>query len=79
MVVDVIANGNRVVVAHCFYTFVTPNGTFTAREECTFATDPAQGRWEIVSGTGAYANLRGNGSSLMPGPGVQELFVGVIY
>jgi hypothetical protein len=23
-------------------------------------------KWEIVSGTGAYANLRGNGSALMP-------------
>jgi len=27
-----------------------------------------KGRWEIVSGTGAYANLQGNGSNTMSGP-----------
>ena len=74
MVVDFNINGTR---AHCFYTFVGENGTITAREECTYATDPAQGRWEIVSGTGAYENLRGNGSSLMPPH--HENWQGVIY
>ena len=63
---------------HCLYTFVAPEGTLIIREECVFATPlKGQGRWEIVSGTGAYANLRGNGSALMPGN--QENWEGVIY
>jgi hypothetical protein len=74
MVVDFNINGTR---AHCFYTFVDEHGTFTVREECTFATDPARGRWEIVDGTGAYAGLRGNGSALMPAN--EELWQGVIF
>ena len=68
-------NGTR---AHCLYTFVAPGGTFIIREECVFATPlQGQGRWEIVSGTGAYANLRGNGSALMPFP--EENWQGFIY
>jgi hypothetical protein len=65
-------------ILHCLYTFVAPEGTFIIREECVFATPlQGQGRWEIVSGTDAYANLRGNGSALMPGN--QENWVGFIY
>ena len=63
-------------ILHCFYTFVAPEGTFTVKEHCTFANSPAVGRWKIVSGTGAYENLRGNGSALMPGN--QENWVGFI-
>ena len=76
MVVDFNSDRTR---AHCLYTFVdgNGNGTITIREECVFATDPAQGRWEIVSGTGAYEGLRGNGSALMPGN--EENWQGVIY
>ena len=64
-------------IFHCLYRFVAPEGTIVIREQCHFATDPDQGRWEIVSGTGAYANLRGNGSALMPGN--LELWQGFIY
>ncbi len=65
-------------IAHCLYTFVALGGTFIIREECVFATPlQGQGRWEIVSGTGAYANLRGNGSALMPLP--YENWQGFIY
>jgi hypothetical protein len=78
MVVDLKSNFTG---AHCDYTFVDGNGTITVHEECTdFSADPADpaiGRWEIVSGTGAYANLRGNGSALMPGN--EENWEGVIY
>ena len=74
MVVDLNSHGNR---AHCLYTFEADEGTLIIREECTFSTDPAQGRWEIVSGTGAFEGLRGNGSALMPGN--QENWVGFIY
>ena len=64
---------------HCEYTFVPSDGsgTFIIDEECNFTTDPRQGRWEIVGGTGAYENLKGNGSALMPGN--QELWEGFIY
>ena len=65
-------------IAHCLYTFVAPAGTFIIRQECVFATPlQGQGRWEIVSATGAYANFKGNGSALMPGN--QENWVGFIY
>ncbi len=65
-------------IFHCVYTFVAPEGTFIIHERCVYSTPlQGQGRWEIVSGTGAYANLRGNGSALMPGN--QENWVGVIY
>ncbi len=53
-------------IAHCTITLIRPNGIITIHEECQFATSPYKGRWEIVSGTGAYVNLRGNGSLLMP-------------
>ena len=74
MVVDFNSNGNRI---HCVYTFVAPEGTFIIHEECVYSTPlQGQGRWEIVSGTGAYTNLKGNGSALMPGN--QENWVGFI-
>jgi hypothetical protein len=75
MEVDVNPNATRF---HCLYTFAGPEGTIIIREECIFATPvQGQGRWEIVSGTGAYAHLKGNGSALMPGN--EENWVGVIY
>jgi hypothetical protein len=75
MEVDFNSKGNRI---HCVYTFVAPEGTFIIHEECVFSTPlQGQGRWEIVSGTGAYANLRGNGSALMPGN--QENWKGFVY
>ncbi|HKC34801.1 MAG TPA: hypothetical protein VKB95_02025 [Chitinophagaceae bacterium] len=75
MEADFNTNGTR---AHCLYTFYDGTGTIIIREQCVFAT-PTQGigRWEIVSGTGAYKNLRGNGSALMPD--IRELWEGFIY
>lgn len=67
-------------VFHCRYTFVSTVGligTLIINEQCVFATDPWEGRWEIESGTGDFANLRGNGSALMPG--VEENWVGFLY
>jgi len=75
MEVDFNSFGNRI---HCLYTFLAPEGTFIIREECIYSTPlHGQGRWEIVSGTGAYKNLRGNGSALMPGN--EENWKGFIY
>lgn len=64
------------VAIHCSILLTDEHGTITIHQECNFATPIPQGRWEIVSGTGAYANLRGNGSLTMPG---NESMIGVIY
>jgi hypothetical protein len=64
-------------VAHCVVTLTAANGTIVIDQECQFSTSPPQGRWEIVSGTGAYANLNGNGSLTMP-PNT-EAMTGFIY
>jgi len=82
-----ILGGPPGAVAHCVVT-LTPydnSGTIVIDQQCQFATSmPApyptgqgKGRWEIVGGTGAYANLFGNGSLTMPGN--QEAMTGFIY
>ena len=64
--------------AHCVVVLQpSSGGTITIHQQCQFATNPATGRWEIVSGTGTYANLKGNGSLLMPND--DEDMVGVIH
>jgi hypothetical protein len=65
-------------IAHCVVTLIAPLGNIIIDQECQFATRPPSGRWEIVSGTGAYANLNGNGSLTMPPPLV-EAMTGFIY
>src|SRR5207249_9375573 len=68
-------NGVR---AHCVVTLLrSTGGTIIIDQQCQFATSPPKGRWEIVSGTGAYANLNGNGSLTMPP--FTEAMTGVIY
>jgi len=67
-------NGVR---AHCLVTLIAPNGTIYIDQQCQFASSPPKGRWEIVSGTGAYANLNGNGSLTMPP--FTEAMTGFIY
>ena len=57
------SNGSR---AHCVVVLYATDGTITIHQECQTDTSPWKGRWQIVSGTGAYANLRGNGLVLMP-------------
>jgi len=64
-------------IAHCVVTLIAPDGVIIIHQECQFATRPPMGRWEIVSGTGAYANLRGNGSLTMPDD--EEAMTGVVY
>ena len=73
----VVGFNNNQVRAHCVVILTAPNGTITIHQECVFATNPPKGRWEIVSGTGAYANLKGNGSLLMPPD--TEAMEGFIY
>jgi hypothetical protein len=58
-------NGVR---AHCVVTLIASDnsGTIIIDQQCQFASPIPKGRWEIVGGTGAYANLQGNGSLTMP-------------
>jgi len=54
-------------VAHCSQTLVASGGgTITILSNCQFSTNT--GTWRIVSGTGAYADLKGNGKLLMTFP-----------
>ncbi len=69
---------NASTTAHCMVTLIAPNGNIFIDQQCQFATSPPKGRWEIVGGTGAYANLYGNGSLTMPPPLI-EAMTGVIY
>lgn len=74
---DIVPNNNGKIF-HCeIVLYVTDGGTITIHQECQSATSPWKGRWEIVSGTGDYVNLRGNGLVLMP-PNTEEM-TGVIY
>jgi len=76
MHVDPNFNGT---IAHCVVTLMpSPGNTIIIDQECQFATSPPKGRWEIVGGTGAYANLNGHGPLTMPPPLV-EAMTGVIY
>jgi hypothetical protein len=68
------SNGKR---GHCVVVLYATDGTITIHQECQLVSSPIKGRWEIVSGTGAYANLRGNGLVLMP-PNT-EAMTGVIF
>jgi hypothetical protein len=68
-------NGIR---AHCVVTLLpSTGGSIILDQQCQFASSPPKGRWEIVGGTGAYANLNGHGSLTMP-PNT-EAMTGVIY
>jgi hypothetical protein len=54
---------SRAGAIHCTNSVVTPEGTFTILMDCQFTT--VTGQWRITNGTGAYANLKGNGSLVM--------------
>ena len=59
---------------HCTNNLSTPQGTITALTNCY---DNSTGTWRIVSGTGAYANLQGNGTLVMYPGG--ETWTGKIF
>ena len=67
-------SGNSTAI-HCTNSVVTPQGSFTIVMDCQFIT--SKGQWRITDGTGAYKNLRGNGSLTMyfneQGQDVEEL------
>ena len=68
--------------AHNVITLTTSAGTITIHDECEFAVSAAfpfgKGQWQIVSGTGAYANLRGNGAESFPNA-TTDILTGIIY
>lgn len=49
---------------HCTFLITFPNGTITIRMNCNMVT--FNGAWQVLKGTGAYSNLKGNGSLIMP-------------
>jgi hypothetical protein len=64
---------------HCTNNLATPDGTITALTSCQSNSSGAgtTGTWRIVSGTGAYANLQGNGRLVMYPGG--ETWTGKIF
>lgn len=82
--ITVVAHLNaNAMVYHCIWTLTDDEGTFILHEQCEMGSTPVKGRWEIVSGTGKYSNLRGNGSALMPYVGDDNIYeedlTGVIF
>jgi len=49
---------------HCTFLLTFPKGTITIRMNCNMQT--FNGVWKILDGTGAYRNLKGGGSLIMP-------------
>ncbi len=49
---------------HCLVEITFPDGTVTLRMNCNMVT--FNGRWKVLEGTGAYRNLKGGGSLVMP-------------
>ena len=74
---DVTRSGD---FAHCSQTLTSPRGSLTILSDCQFST--MKGTWHIISGTGHYSHLQGNGKLLMTFPGagviVIESFSGTI-
>ena len=49
---------------HCNLVLELPDGTLTIRMNCNMVT--LNGRWKVLSGTGGYENVKGEGSLVMP-------------
>lgn len=73
---DIGSNQNG-TIAHCVVTLVDAVGTITIHQQCEFSTSLPKGQWEILGGTGGYADLKGNGVTLMPSHA--EYMTGFIY
>jgi len=74
-------NGNF-ITAHNVITLTTNEGTIVMHDACEFAVDKAfpsgRGSWHIVSGSGAYANIGGNGAESFPTP-TEDILTGIIH
>jgi hypothetical protein len=61
---------------HCELIVTFPDGTLTIRMNCNMRT--SNGRWKILEGTGAYADMKGQGSLVMPND-VDEILTGYVH
>jgi len=60
---------------HCTLNLELPGGTLAIRMNCNMST--LNGRWKVLSGTGAYENVKGEGSLVMPVL-TEEILIGVV-
>ena len=60
---------------HCLFVLSLPEGTITIRMNCNLVT--SNGVWKILEGTGAYQNLKGGGSLVMPND-TDEVLTGTV-
>ena len=58
---------------HCTLILTLPDGTITIRMNCNMVT--SDGRWKVLDGSGAYEDLHGGGSLVMPDD-VREILSG---
>lgn len=65
------------IAVHCTLICYFPEGTINIRLNCEFATN--HGQWQILSGTGDYQNLRGNGALIMEDNGTETLTGNIIH
>ena len=70
------------VTAHNVITLTNHEGTITIHDECEFAVNNAfpfgRGSYQIVGGTGAYANIMGRGAESFPSS-TEDILTGTIY
>ena len=60
---------------HCLLIITFPDGTITIRMNCNMKT--GNGRWQVLEGTGVYAELEGNGPLVMPNE-TDEILTGTL-
>jgi hypothetical protein len=60
---------------HCIFVLTFPQGTITIRMNCNMVT--SNGQWKVLDGTGAYQNLKGGGSLVMPNEN-DEILTGTV-
>ena len=60
---------------HCIFVLTFPQGTITIRMNCNMVT--SNGQWNVLDGTGAYQNLKGGGSLVMPNEN-DEILTGTV-
>jgi hypothetical protein len=60
------------------FLFSGSQGTFTIRDELLATDSGVNGNWQIVSGTGAYADISGHGTSSFDFSTSTVTFTGVI-
>lgn len=73
-----VEHSPRVGTVQVVLVFTGVRGTFTVRDEIMLSPDSADGVWQVVSGTGAYARMSGHGRSVFPFTTDTITFVGTV-